>query len=89
MKSKDRYNYLRWKLLEYKLMYYAPEKVHSSRHKELTILDVEYDSYEQEMLALDKDLGYNNGKVLEFPYDKPSGRLVMDKLGRDKNAKSN
>lgn len=80
MNPKDRYNYLRWKLLEYKLMYYCPDKVHPSRWADLTIEDIQYDSYEQEMLALDRDLGYNNGKILEFPYEKPSGQLVIEKL---------
>jgi len=80
--SKARYNELRWKILEYKLMYYSPEKVHKSRHKELTIQDIDYDSYEQEMLALDKDLGLNNGKIVDFPFNSPSGLLVISKLSK-------
>jgi len=85
--NKERYNFLRWKLLEYKLMYYCPDKVHPSRHKDLTVEDIFYDSYEQEMLALDEQLGYNNGKILEFPYESPSGILVQEKLITPKGTK--
>jgi hypothetical protein len=80
MNSKERYIELRWKLLEYKLMYYSPDRVHPSRHEELMISDLAYDSYEQEMLALDSQLEINNGKILDFPFTSPSGELVMRKL---------
>ena len=77
---KERYVELRWKLLEYKAMYYLPEKIHPSRHQQLTISDSEYDALEKEMLALDESLGYNNGRIVGFPSDKPSGELVLKKL---------
>jgi hypothetical protein len=64
---------LSWKLLEYKLMYYTPEKIDPKWHKKLTISDQEYDSLEMEYKAL-------GGKShVDFPYNLPCGHLVLDK----------
>ena len=68
-------------------MYYCPDKVDPSRHKDLIVEDILYDSYEQEMLALDVQLGYNKGRILEFPYESPSGILIQEKLATQKGTK--
>lgn len=65
-------------------MYYLSDLVHESRHSELTISDSHYDALEQEMLALDSQLGYNHGKIIDFPRDTPSGKLVIEKMSRPK-----
>lgn len=56
----ERFNYLSWRLLAHKLMYYYPEKVHPSWQKELDISDADYDALEQEYLRLCIKLGKPN-----------------------------
>lgn len=84
--QKVRYIELRWKLLGYKCMYYCPDKVHPSRHKELVIPDIEYDSLEQEMLKLREDLKLVDKEPwhVGFPSGLPCGELVLSKLGTEK-----
>lgn len=79
-----RYIELRWKLLEYKCMYYCPDKVHKSRHPELTVEDSVYDGMEQEMRKLMADLKLNDPWPIDFPSESPSGQLILSKLGTEK-----
>lgn len=69
---------LSWKLLKHKLMYYHPELVDKSWHKELVITDLEYDTLEQEAKALGISV------KVGYPMDSPSGQLVIQKYSKPK-----
>lgn len=57
-------------------MYYHPELVHPSWHKELTISDQEYDNWE---MQLSKRL-----RCVGFPMQTKIGKQVLDKLSEEK-----
>ncbi len=64
------------KVLQYKLMYYHPEAVHPSWHKELTISDQEYDGWELQLPKRRRCVGYPDRTRL--------GRIVAEKLAKEK-----
>ncbi len=71
---------LSWLLIAYKLMYYRPDLVHKSWHKELTISDTEYDRLEVEYNAEFKggDGPYTTNMV-GIDLTRPSVRLAVEK----------
>jgi hypothetical protein len=76
--KESEYLALRWKLLEYKLFYYYPEKVHESRHADCIITDPEYDILERQMNAYPE--ANPDEWYVGFPDDKDCGKLVMAKM---------
>jgi hypothetical protein len=101
--ARQRYIDLGWKIIEWKLMYYQPERVHESRRAALTIPDEEYDEAEREYLKLCLKLKLPNTVVhktypgfekvdhslamMEIDLRRPSVQLAARKLGRPKGAK--
>lgn len=80
-----RFEELSWRLLEHKLMYYNPEKVHSSWHPLLTVEDSVYDSLENEYNELAEKQGACKSvtQMVDFDFSRPSCKMVMKKLGRE------
>jgi hypothetical protein len=94
---------LGWRIIEWKLMYYHPEKVHPSRRADYTISDEAYDEAEREYLTLCLKLKKINSVVhktypgfekvdhsyamMEVDLSRPSVQLVLRKLGKPKGAK--
>lgn len=91
---------LSWKLIEWKVAYYLPEKVHASRIDDYTIDDDVYDQHERHYLTLCRQLGKPNTIVhkghpgfddvsmrdamMEVDVSRPSVQLVLKKLGAPK-----
>lgn len=91
---------LSWQLIEWKIAYYMPEKVHTTRIDEFTIDDDYYDHKERRYLTLCRRLGYRNTIVhkrypgyrdvgtkyamVEVDRTRPSVRLVLSKLATQK-----
>jgi hypothetical protein len=75
-----------WKLLEYRLMYYHPDKVHPSWHDDLVILDSNYDQLEAEYKRLADELGVAKtvSDMVDFDFSRPSCQVVMKKLGKER-----
>lgn len=87
---------LSWKLIEWKIAYYMPEKVHSSRIDDLTVDDDYYDHKERRYLTLCRRLDLANTIVhkrhpgyrdvgtkhamIEVDKDRPSVKLALWKL---------
>lgn len=94
---------LSWKLIEWKIAYYMPEKVHRSRIKELTIEDDYYDHKERRYLTLCRRLGVVNSIVhkrypgyrdvgtkhamIEVDENRASVQLVLKKLRKRRQVK--
>ena len=93
-KDLKRYIELCWRLLELKLMYYCSSDVHDDWIEHLTVPDSEYDALEAEYCLLAKGLGESTRLshknwhdyvsndtqgIDEFPFDSPSGKLVLQK----------
>jgi hypothetical protein len=93
---------LGWKLIEYKVAYYLPDRVHYTRRGDYTIPDEQYDELEREYLTLCRKLGVRNSVVhkghpgfedigtehamMEVDEDRSSVQLVLSKLGSRKSA---
>lgn len=77
---------LSWNLLEYKLMYYHPDKVHSSWHESLTIPDNDYDELENQYKDLARSLkvGMSVTEMVDFDFDRPSCKLVLRRLRKER-----
>lgn len=91
---------LGWRLIEFKVCYYMPERVHRSRRDDYTIPDAEYDELECEYLRLCRKLGAINTVVhkqrpefedisyefamMEVDEGRSSVQLVLSKLGSKK-----
>lgn len=60
MDKESRLNYLSWKIIEWKLMYYNPELVKPEFHSQLEIPDYEYDAREEEYVNLCLELNKPN-----------------------------
>jgi hypothetical protein len=91
---------LGWRLIEWKLAYYLPEKVHASWGSDFTVTDEEYDRAEVRYLELSRLLGLPNTIVhkgypgfedvdssdamMEVDVKRPSVQLVLTKLGQPK-----
>lgn len=93
---------LSWRLIEWKVSYYLPDRVHPSRRKDYEIPDDEYDANEQRYLTLCRTLGIPNTIVhksypgfgdvagdgmMEVDESRPSIQLVLSKLGSPKRRK--
>lgn len=88
---------LGWRLIEWKVAYYKPEKVHRTRKADYEIDDHTYDAHEQRYLTLCRELGVPNTVVhkaypgfedvslehamMEVDVKRPSVQLVLRKLG--------
>ena len=97
-----RFHYLTWKLIEYKVAYYLPDRVHYSRRDDYDIPDAEYDELEREYLTLCRKFdrpntlvhkGYpgfedidNKHAMMEVDESRYSVQLVLSKLGTRKSA---
>lgn len=93
-----RYIWLSWRLIEWKLMYYYPEKVAEEFHEMLSISDDIYDQYELEYLKLCRKLNLPNTVVhksyagfkvmgdgmFEVDTTRPCVQLVLGKYGEKK-----
>lgn len=91
---------LGWKIIAWKVAYYAPERVHPTRRKDYEIDDEAYDKAEVRYLELCRALGLPNTVVhkgwpgyedlvteqtmVELDYERPSVRLVLSKLASPK-----
>lgn len=100
MSMEKEYILLSWQLIEWKIAYYLPEKVHKSRIEELTIEDDYYDHKERRYLTLCRRLGLPNTIVhkryrgyrdvgtkhamIEVDLKRPSVQLVLSKLSTRK-----
>jgi hypothetical protein len=88
-----------WKLIEWKVAYYKPEYVHSSRRKDVEVPDDIYDEAEQRYLTLCRELHKPNTIVhkghpgfedvpgdgmMEVDLARPSVQLVLHKLASKK-----
>lgn len=96
----DEHTRLGWRLIEWKVAYYKPEAVHSSRRKDYEVSDDTYDAAEVRYLTLCRKLKQPNTIVhkgwpgfedldssramMEVDVDRPSVQLVMAKLGSPK-----
>jgi len=76
-----------WKLLEYRLMYYHPDKVHPSWHDELTVPDSDYDLLEAQYKRVAEELGVVQTitHMVDFDLSRPSCKLVMKKLAKERS----
>lgn len=87
--DKQRHALISWSLIEWKLMYYYPEKIAPEFHEKLTVPDAIYDQMEQEYLLLCERLDLPNTLVhkvegagmVEVDFTKPSVKLVLSKYG--------
>jgi hypothetical protein len=91
---------LSWKLIEWKVAYYKPEAIHSSRYGDYDVSDEVYDAAEVRYLTLCRELNARNTIVhkgwpgfedvgtadamVEFDETRPSVQLVLAKLGSPK-----
>lgn len=87
---------LSWRLIEYKVAYYAGQHVHKSRKADCDVSDDTFDAYEKRYLTLCRELGEPNtlvhkrypgfedldglGAMMEVDYSRPSVQLVISKL---------
>jgi hypothetical protein len=87
---------LSWRLIEWKVAYYAGQHVHKSRKVALTVSDDTYDAHELRYLTLCRELQQPNTLVhksypgfsdidtseamMELDYERPSVKLVIWKL---------
>lgn len=101
--SEQEFVALSWRLIEWKVAYYKPEAVHSSRYGDYTVSDDAYDAAEVRYLTLCRELGKPNTIVhkgwpgfedligphtmMEVDTSRPSVQLVMAKLGSIKAGK--
>jgi hypothetical protein len=92
---------LGWRLIEWKVAYYKPEVIHSSRLGDYEVSDEVYDAAEVRYLTLCRKLGLSNTVVhkgwpgfedlvgphtmMEVDETRPSVQLVMAKLGSIKS----
>lgn len=63
MESEQEHTALSWWLIECKVAYYLPDKVHPSRAADYEVLDCEYDLAEIRYLELCRELGCCNSIV--------------------------
>ncbi|MEM4379120.1 MAG: hypothetical protein QXL01_00335 [Thermoplasmatales archaeon] len=82
----ERFVWLSWKLMECKLMYYQPDLVHPSWHKDLGVLDSQYDAWESEYLSLASKLMLEPTVCLMVGFDteRASSRLILNKYSKQK-----
>lgn len=75
-----------WKIIEYKLMYYRPDLVHDSWHKDLTISDSDYDKIEEEYIKMCRELKLTPTvtEMVGIDLTRPSCKLVLSKLSKKK-----
>ena len=87
---------LGWRIIEWKVAYYLPDRVHPSRRQDLEVSDDFYDEAEKRYLTLCRELGSRNSVVhkdwpgfedvgtehamMEVDEDRPSVQLVISKL---------
>ncbi len=92
----EEYIRLSWQLIEWKVAYYMPEMVSSSRIDDVTVDDDYYDHKERRYLTLCRRLGHKNTIVhkrypgyrdvgtkyamIEIDKTRPSVKLVISKL---------
>lgn len=78
----ERFITLGWEILEYKFAYYHPDKVHASWKAKVVVPDAVYDAKEGEYRILAQKLGEppTAADSVDFPFDRPAGRLVQSKL---------
>ena len=100
MNDEQEHTALSWRLIEWKVAYYKPEKVHKTRRKDYEVSDDEYDAAEVRYLTLCRKLKQPNTIVhkgwpgfedldaaqamMEVDETRPSVQLVMAKLGSPK-----
>jgi len=86
-KKYKRFVELSWKILEYKFMYYHPDRVDPKFHEALTISDFEYDKLESEYKSLCQELNKKSTAtdMIGFPVSKgttPSTDIIVKKYGK-------
>lgn len=77
---------LGWALLEFRCMYFAPDRVHSTWKGSLTIGDADFDHLEAEYLDLAIKLDQEPTATAGIGFDvtRPAERMVAQKLGHPK-----
>jgi hypothetical protein len=95
----DEHAALSWKLIEWKVAYYRPEKVHPSRRKDYEVSDADYDKASHRYMVLCRELKRPNTIVhdtgvefedvpdlsmMEIDENRPSVQRVLRKLGSPK-----
>ena len=94
---------LSWQIIEWKVAYYLPERVHPQRREDYEVSDDDYDAAEVRYLTLCRVLGHRNSVVhkkwpgfedvdctyamMEVDETRPSVQLVVAKLGSPKPRK--
>jgi hypothetical protein len=80
---------LSWLILEMKLAYYHPEKIHKSWLNDVVRPDKVYDALELEYINLCNKLGHKPtaSDMVGFDFDRPSCRLVLERLSKPKGVK--
>lgn len=58
-----------WSLIEHKILYYYPERVHPDWLDHHAITDTEFDKLEQKYIRLCRELGYKNTLSHKHPHD--------------------
>jgi hypothetical protein len=81
---------LSWRLLEAKLQYYNPEKIHPSHGNDYVYTDTVYDAMEAEYRKLCDLLGKKPTACehVGFPFHTPSGRIILEKLSNRKKSRT-
>lgn len=79
---KETFIQLGWEILEHKFAYYHPDKLHPSWKASIVVPDEVYDAKEADYRDIAKALSLppTAADAVDFPIDKPCGRLVMSKL---------
>ena len=86
---KELYIKLSWALGEFSMMYFYPQKVHQSWHKELTISDQDYDRLEMIYEKVADKLGKskrNTNQFVGFGEDTMAANAVITKLKSSKGS---
>lgn len=93
----NEYTKLSWTIIEHKLIYYHPEKVHESWRMFYAISDAEFDAMQQRYLHLCERLGHANtvchnvteeqamflgSGMMEIDLSRPCVKLVLHKLSQ-------
>jgi len=87
--EEQRYISLGWQILELKYVYYYAGVLHPDWEHLRLVSDQDYDKLEAEYRELAKKQGLRpTTDVVGFPDNKPSGRLVMQKLSKPREEKA-
>lgn len=82
----EKFTIIGWALGEFCMMYFSPNKVHQSWHKDLRISNEMYDLLEKEYNFLAEKLGKEpyTSNLIGWSVDSASAKLVEEKLSNPK-----